>query len=198
MLPRFISGLANCHVKGLYSLVISDRVNDDIGMKRVFYCSIGCDMSLWSGAWLTKDGYDFRIKPHNHKQDVRLKRFFGDVENVMLKPTDGEHHLTVYEYAFCSALLNGKFELARVMTPSKVLRTSAPLEQLDMRWDEVHTVVAKPHSAWLVEEGKLAPPNMQRLWSTQPDLKLSEEGLYVPLARKELAVFDEMFQECDL
>lgn len=57
---------------------------------------------------------------------------------------------------------------------------------IDLHWSQIHTVVAEPESAWLVEEGKEAPPFIERCFSISHRLELSREGLYLPLTEEQL------------
>lgn len=175
---RFISGLANCHLPGLYSLVISERESEDVGMKRVFYASPFCKMHLWEGA-------DFLLRPHNHRQDITLTLLFGQAQNVLLKTGFGIHR--VFCYAFQSALLHGEFDLKRMHhDDAQVSLKPITKNPMYLHWSVVHTVTADPESAWLVEEGSSAQPDMERIWSTDHNLKLSTKGLYRPMDREEL------------
>ncbi len=64
-----------------------------------------------------------------------------------------------------------------------------------LHWSVVHTVRADRDSAWLVKEGMTAPEGMERLWSTDHDLKLSNRGLYRPMGRDELDNMARYFTE---
>ena len=104
--PMFISGLADCHIPGLYGLVISERQSDELGMRRVFYAGPDCKLPIMDGA-------DFAVKPHNHRQSIRLTPLFGSVHNVAVKLSQwGEMRLWCYRFG--SALLSGCFELERM------------------------------------------------------------------------------------
>lgn len=182
----FLSGLANCHIPGLYSLVLSGREGPSNGMRRVFYAGVDCRMPLFDGA-------DFRLKPHNHRQNITLTLLTGDASNVTLKTGFGDHR--VWCYKFKSALLNGEFALER-MNYENARTVSKPItpKGISLHWSIVHTVVARPMTAWLVEEGELAPPDMERLWSIDHDLKLSSKGLYEPMSAKGLETMWEMLR----
>src|ERR1700722_12101951 len=175
---KFLSGLANCHLPGLYSLVVSPRKSPTVGMKRVFYTGKHCRMDLWEGA-------DFRIKPHNHRQDIRLKLLFGEAVNVGLKFGAGEIH--TFKYKFTSALLNGEFGVERMEDQWCALH-EIPLRSMPLffSWSDVHTVTAVPGTAWLVEEFDLAPEGMERCYSVSHRLSLSSAGLYRPMDTEEL------------
>ncbi len=188
---KFLSGLANCHIPGLYSLVISERESATVGMRRIFYAGLDCKMGLWDGA-------DFRIKPHNHRQDIRLSRLFGRVSNVDVKLSEVHQwrsEFAVYEYAFGSALLDGQFSLRRVRLMMGDLIERPLTAPIYLHWSNVHTVVAEPGSAWLVEEGAVAPEGMERCYSVSHRLSLSSEGLYRPLDRERLGEMAELFDE---
>ena len=187
---KFISGLRNCHLPELYSLVLADRVSDTCGMRRVFYAASGlgdqaCNMQLW-------DGPDFRLKPHNHRQDITLTPLFGDVIQVGLKLSDTYGDFFVYKYKYEPALGSDAFTLER-MEYSKAKLVLEPLvKPVHMHWSDLHTIVAHPGSAWLVEEGQLAPAGMQRLYSTSHRLVLSNDGLYIPMTEYELRTVESL------
>lgn len=184
---KFQSGLANCHLPGLYSLVISPRDSPWVGMKRIFYAGVDCRMDLWDGA-------DFRLKPHNHRQDIRLTLLFGSAVNVGLRFGAGEIH--TFKYKFTSALLQGQFGLERMEDQWCSLRET-PLSStpLFLSWSDVHTVTAAPRSAWLVEELDLAPDGMDRCYSVSHRLSLSSAGLYEPMSYTQLAAMERFFTE---
>lgn len=187
---RFLSGLADCHLPGLYSLVLSERVSHEKGMRRIFYASQHCRMDLWDGA-------DFRLKPHNHRQNITLQLLFGNVSNVALKLSEvhqGRGEFVVYEYAFGSALLNGEFSLNRIRMHAADLRHKDLTERpLYLHWSNIHTVVAAPGSAWLVEEFAVAPEGMGRCYSVSHRLKLSSDGLYRKMSQGELEEMESVF-----
>lgn len=180
---KFISGLANCHIPGLYSLVISERTSIQEGMQRVFYAGPDCNMELFEEEWHV----DFRVKPHNHRQDLRLTHLFGTVQNVILTPSS-TYGMALWKYKFSSALLEGRFKA------KPICREYYSLHEHDLKetgptympWQTVHTVVARPHSAWLVEELELAAPGQERCFSTRDNLFLSNAGLYQLLTPAEL------------
>jgi hypothetical protein len=187
---KFVSGLANCHLPGLYSLVLSERESATVGMRRVFYAGVDCHMDLWDGA-------DFRIKPHNHRQDIKLTLLFGKVENVSMKIQPiGFEEFHVWKYEFGSALLNGQFDLKRREEVGVILK-AAPItkEGIHLHWSDVHTVTAKPHSAWLIEEGDRAPEGMERCYSISHHLEMSSEGLYQSMTADALLSMERVIQE---
>jgi hypothetical protein len=183
-MSRFLSGLANCHLPGLYSLVLSERQNSNIGMRRVFYVGKDCKMDLWEGA-------DFRLKPHNHRQSIRLKLLRGDAQNISINVGFGT--LRLWCYRFGSALLDGSFTLERMFYENAhTVARRIPEDGLYLHWNEVHTVTAEPGAAWLVEELELAPPDTARCWSVSDHLQLSNDGLYRPMIAEEIAEIEEL------
>lgn len=184
---KFISGLANCHLPGLYSFVVAERKSRTVGMRRIFYAGVDCRMDLWDGA-------DFRLKPHNHRQDITLNLLFGNASNVLMKSGsygEGETPFHVWRYRFKSGLIHGDFTVDR-MNEELVRVEETPLilgKPLPLHWSIPHTVVAAPLSAWLVEEGALAAPDTERIWSVSHRLTLSNEGLYLPMKRADLDQF---------
>ncbi len=189
---KFLSGLADCHLPGLYSLVLSERVSPEVGMRRVFYASQICRMDLWDGA-------DFRLKPHNHRQNIKLTLLFGKAANVDVKLSEVHQwrgEFAVYEYGFRSALLNGEFSVERIRMHAASLKMRDLTERpLYLHWSNIHTVVAAPRSAWLVEECALAPEGMERCYSVSHRLSLSSDGLYRKMDRAELDQMEELFDE---
>lgn len=182
---KFISGMLNCHLPGLSSLVISERKSKEVGMRRVFYAGIDCQMDLWDGA-------DFRLKPHNHRQDITITGLFGTARNVIVKTGYGPHRLWCYR--FTSGLLEGDFKLERMHHEDAQVYQTVPITENPQRlfWSTVHTVEAEPRSAWLVEEGAPAPENTSRLWSVNHNLTLSSKGLYEPMDEPTLRMFENL------
>ncbi len=142
-------------------------------------------MDLWDGA-------DFRLKPHNHRQNISLTLLFGKATNVTVSLGRGE--LAVWKYKFGSGLLEKDFTLDRMNREDATLKEK-PIthEPTSLHWSEVHTVVADPMSAWLVEEGPLAPPGMERCYSVNHRLEMSNAGLYCPLSPVSLRLFEKFF-----
>lgn len=180
----FISGLRNCHIQGVNSYVLRDRISPSEGMIRVFHCE-GARLS----ALYTAD--DFSIAPHNHRQDITLYHLYGNVANVSFGDSseDGE----VHEYLVGSALLGGQFSLERTVKSGGGLAlpveqvTAIPRSGLFLTVNDVHTIVASPASAWLVIEGQQAPETHQSLcYSTKWNLQLKSDGLYIPMSENEL------------
>lgn len=183
---RFVSGLSNCHIPGLYSLVLSGRASPEVGMRRVFFWDRDYSMDLWDGA-------DFRIKPHNHRQSITLRLLFGKAQNVDVK-FDRFGGLALWRYSFQSALLSGEFTVSRMNREDAGLWTrELTSEAIRLHWSDVHTVTAEPGTAWLIEEGELAPPGIERCWSVSDHLTLSNDGLYIPMEARQLSAMADFF-----
>lgn len=179
-----ISGLANCHLPGIYSLVLKPRQDSRDGMLRVFYTSKEAKLNV------LEDDNDFMVMPHNHRQDIMLYRLFGKVTNMQLflagaVPEDAK---AVHEYSFGSALLGGEFTLNYRRPDWGIYRREEITERgFYLKWSDVHTVIAEPESAWVVKEGDLAPePYVSLSYSRQPNKKLTSEGLYRKMGAEEL------------
>lgn len=194
MTLKFISGLADCHLPGLYSLVLNERKSADCGMRRVFYTTRR--MPLWD-----RDCGDFILKPHNHRQTISLTRLAGEVINWRFKlASDPDTGMDLHVFAFQSALLSGEFSTKHagtaVMNYTPERLTFAPLR---LHWSEVHTVTAQQGAVWLVDEFELAPTGREQCLSTQADLVLDPKLLYRPLDDAELrrveSVINEKLQE---
>lgn len=176
----FKSGLLNCHLPGIHSLVIEERKNNIEGMRRVFYVSRICEIGK-----LYRNG-DFNLRPHNHRQDLRFTLLFGEASHHLLKFGHGED--LAYCYRFKSALLTGDFEVEKLYSDT-INTVEEPITKTPrtLPWSTVHTVTAQPESAWLVEEGELAPAETSRCWSLSPRLKLDTTDLYQPMSARLLS-----------
>lgn len=186
MIPEMalLSGLGHCHVPGLHSYVIRERISNAHGMLRIFHNTGDSLVSL-----VGPNG-EFRLAPHNHRQDIRLFRIFGSAVNIDFSIDRLIHGKQQREWAFGSALLEGEVALSWLNTVD--LRVSnatlIPDDGLLLTCDQVHTVVAPKESAWLVVEGPLAPAKQKSLcYSLQTDFQLDSTGLYVPMTGTELS-----------
>ena len=172
---RILGGLANCHVKGLYSLVLTERLSPEKGMTRIFYVGPeGCDLSF---------RYNLKgersLLPHSHRQDVRLYKLAGDIENFLF--TESPNGITFNEFQYDSVLLGGKgFTLLREKVCMKETFSQLPTHSgLLLFKEDIHTIVAKPNSAWLVVEGAVIDgPTKCYTFNKNPRLA---ENLYQPM-----------------
>lgn len=182
-----ISGLANCHIPGVYSLVLKPRRSPEEGMLRIFYTTQGCKLD-----YLETDT-DFTVMPHNHRQDVSLHLLFGRAANRRLYLKGGVQR--VNEYIFGSALMDGSFSLKhnQLIKTARFVRDELHEEGISMKWSDVHTVVAAPLSAWVVKEGALAPePYTSLCYSRQDNKQLDATGLYRKMMPEELKLVTDL------
>lgn len=184
---KIISALANCHIHGLYSIVLRERVDEYKGMLRIFYVPESC-RSLER----LMTGNDYSLMPHNHRQDITLYGLFGHATNVMHKYVPKEENgMPKYEYSFGSALIDGEFSLN---LEKEVNQAGAKWDEIDTNGvcllaSDIHTVVAEPGSAWLVVEGKLSERESTRCYSMLANKKLSSEGLYESIPSSALSTW---------
>lgn len=173
---EILSGSENCHVPGLYSLVFKNRESDSRGMLRMFYCGESCT-SMSS----LRSSNDFSILPHNHHQDLILYRLTGKPKNVTLRFIKSGDY-PIYEYSFGSALLDGNFSLDFCKTRYATFSESSIGDGgLFIESNFVHTIVASPGDAWVVEEKTLRSTDT-RCYSFRHLDNLSSENLYIPMA----------------
>lgn len=178
----FISGRQNCHLKGLNSYVIRDRVSPSSGMVRVFHNTGDCVPSLldWEGRyWLA---------PHNHRQDITLSALTGRAYNVSFAWDSRAQSKTSLEWIFRSEILGeGLAAHWHDAGELRMINVEPILDGLFIGASEIHTVIAEPGAAWLVREGQVAPVGHKSLcYSTHSPFVLSLDGLYSPLDRDEL------------
>lgn len=182
-------GLWNCHVVGVQSLVLRERVDDNNGMYRIFYADsdvLNTNLPM-QGSVIQRD---FVLMPHNHKQDLKFTKLFGEVVQIWYEFGPSEDSL--YEYEFTSALHGGDFglQLRRCMPVKKVhahhMGSNGYCDcSFFMRSVDVHTVRATAGSAWLVEEGQLDKDLTPLCYSRFPDKKLDKTNLYKPMTDQE-------------
>lgn len=180
---RVVSGLANCHVPGLVSLVLEPRRSHSIGMLRVFYAQATAINDLLTGD-------DFSVLPHNHRQDITLVHLAGTEPinvHLSLLNVGTREHLQVWEYGFGSALLDGQFTLVPHGVRMAALRESPITTRgLFLPSAAVHTVRAEEGAAWAVQEGKVAT-HATFCYSLKRDLQLDQADLYRPLSSEEIS-----------
>lgn len=176
-----ISGLANCHVKGLFSLVLRERQSPTEGMVRIFYAGQESEIGYLYGE------NDFNVMPHNHRQDITLYRLFGDAVNVHVDMHGGTELLA--EYEFKSAILGGDLSLKfrGFQHHARTIREQITEDGVALRAWAVHTVVAQKESAWVVKEGALAEePYVSVCYSASSKKTLNRDGLYKVMSKEEI------------
>jgi len=187
---KLLSGIANCHVVGVNSYVIQERVNSSQGMVRIFHATGGHSLATMFGS-----DCDFSLLPHNHRQDIELILLYGQVEHFVfcIKPASS-YALPVYEMRFSPVLLGGDGEF-RSLGASRI---SAPLAS-DMQvgsvvpvpYQTVHGMrVRSKSAAWAVREKAEAPKGWDpSCYSMLASKTAPKDGFYVPLSQPELSRF---------
>lgn len=176
-----IAGLANCHIAGVYSLVFRERIDDCNGMIRVFLVDPLQPSPL---ATIVRDD-DYAVMPHNHQQDLTLTALAGDPQNIT--PIFDDRLINTTRYRFQSALAGGEFGLVRDGGAGISGHQSRALGKgLRLPARALHTIVAAPGDAWVVEEGAKARNVVSACYSLLPDKKLDRTGLYVPMNHEDM------------
>jgi hypothetical protein len=185
-----LSGLKNCHIKNIHSLVFKERTNEYWGMNRLFYAAKGHSIGRLFG-----EGGDFCLLPHNHRQSISIELLFGQVSNLRFFDAD---HLTLpcFEYHFDSAVLGGNGSLqsmrsVKISAPSwERLVPGCPIK---LEWNQVHGMVVHSEvAAWIVREGFTAPSTALTsvlTYSMVPEKKLDMRGLYEPMDASTISKF---------
>lgn len=188
---KFISGMANCHVPGVYSIVFEQRTTALTGMLRMFYAETDVLARL-------EDDNDFVVMPHNHRQNLALSRLCGRPYQVWLDFHSGKDTLHCYQFKK-SALLEGEFDLEWKSKLTKCDLFPDPIRDYTyMAWDQAHTVMAPAGSAWAVQELELAPERgLQVCFSRSNNKRLDSFGLYEKLSNEETAeVVRKVYELC--
>lgn len=177
---RVESGLHNCHAFGVESLVL--RTNRDGSLIRIFHATGTHTLQR-----LFRDNGHFVVGVHNHNKALRLRRLFGDIWNVELRPTSTPEASCLYRYPFTSALNNPDgFNLGKPVI-RRMSITTRRLIDVAMRPHDTHTVlVPASTAAWLVEEGPTVPNFQKYIYSPKSDLSLNSVGLYIPMNPRHL------------
>lgn len=178
---HFISGRKNCHLAGLNSYVLSERVSPQTGMLRIFHNTGDCLPAL------TLDG-KYCLAPHNHRQDITLSILKGAAYNVNFSYDSRAPEKHFYEWMFYSQIVDGEIKANFHGTGDLRIAQIEPIRDgLFLHAAQIHTVVAEPGAAWLVTEGLVAPKDHKSLcYSRHGDFKLSQDGLYSELNAGEL------------
>lgn len=156
------NALANCHAKGVYSIVL--RKFDDGKLLRMFFASRHHD--LWKNDF---QAFASRQQPlgvaiHSHHCDIQIHGLMGTVRNIRCRiekkhTYKKQNNLKAFRYtsSITNGTKNGKFVLEgteRIVI--KDVENIHSSTSVAMRANELHTVyVDKGHeAAWLVLEGK--------------------------------------------
>lgn len=183
----FISGLRNYHKVGMNGYIIRKRQSEHVGMLRIIH-TVGNGLST-----LHKSDGDFNFAPHNHRQDIRLIGLMGTAYNVTFNFNPRLSGHFGHEYRFDSELVEGKMGVHWHGCGDLDIDDISPItaEGIGMESQAIHTIIAEPGAAWIIDEGDLAtlayPQHKNLCYSKRGDFKLeTTHELYQPMTQKEL------------
>lgn len=133
--------IADCHIKGLFSLVVGGTENGEL--TRIFYA--------------TKKIKPFQAQLHSHCYDLDIGVVHGNVKHhIATRASELEHCNSLVwmnEYKYCSPL-NGGTGLSYLQeTPVNLFDIDLPVgAELNLSYDEIHTVSCSKGSIWIVKE----------------------------------------------
>lgn len=184
------NSLANCHAKGLYSVVL--KKFEDGKLLRMFYASEEHD--LWKNNYkeVGPRTQSLGLAIHSHHCDIQILGVYGKMINIRCvvdkksKVYKKQQKLKAYKYT--SSILNGKKnakfvevgqENIKIKTVENINRGTA----IHMNTDELHTVYVEKgqEAAWFILEGK-EDENYDSLCYSDDDLtKFEFENYYKPV-----------------
>ncbi len=188
---KFISGLRNCHLPGVDSLVLRDRISPSQGMIRLFYNSSSKEMKN-----LKQDDGRYVLAPHNHRQDISLYRVSGNPVNINFFVDRRSHDHYHIEMKFGSAITDGKLRTDYRDCVDLYLQDANVVpgrEGMALPYQQVHTMLSSPGDSWLVVEGQVAPEGtIPYCYSPTKNglLEFDQSGLYQTMTEFELSLFD--------
>ena len=183
----FAGSVANCHVPGVYSIVLFS--DPELGMIRFYY------QPKFSGklSSLTDNKGSFNLGVHNHSFDIAKVPITGQLANVRFKEADpyGVAPMKLKRYFSYSTLRAGEtmsveFELPEI----EVLR---PGEATVMEASDLHTVVTGKTgaTAWMVFEGPPKNNIPSYIYSTDYGFEVSSEGLCESVSYEDSKIFTQ-------
>jgi hypothetical protein len=170
------SGVANCHVPGLYSLVFDEDT-------RVFI------LEDWTS--LAANLFGEAVGLHNHHRSISIKVIQGELLNISAKPNRGIPHPSALKlWRWDSRLRGGKGKftgpdseqfLSSEWTIQALSQATPPLF---IPSKELHTVqqVSK-RAVWVVRELGKSSGKPTANWSMRDLSKWSQKDLYVPMSK---------------
>lgn len=175
-LDKPISGVANCHVSGLYSLVFTEDI-------RVFI------VDDWTP--LAANLFGEAVGLHNHHRNIAIKVIQGEILNISAKANRGIPHPSGLKmWRWDSKLRGGKGKftgpdpeqfLSSEWTVQALSKTTPPLF---IPSKELHTVqqVSK-RAVWVVRESGKSSGKPTVNWSMKDLTKWSQKDLYLPMSK---------------
>ncbi len=171
--------LVNCHVKGLHSLVFTEKP-----LIRLFITDINHEM--WKNTE-SNNFQDLSVGIHNHHCNLTLECIYGRFVNYQfINPVSGGYLFQKWQYQSainskeCKFLLNGYENLALHITQSGIGSHSIHLNSNDL-----HTIwVQKGQKcAWFVYEGQENPNYTPLCYSNNDLTNFDSSELYKPMDR---------------
>lgn len=169
-----ISGVYNCHVRGLNSFMMTDNL-------RVFVSTNWTPLSV--------NYYGDAVGFHNHHRDIELQILYGEIFNVQAFPVIGQRHPFGFNaWEWDSSLRGGKGKFTKLQTqlnisPKMLTTCLAPdSPAFPIRNNELHTVVQYSKvAAWAVTESGPSMSSRTLNWSRGKLDEWSADDLYVPM-----------------
>jgi hypothetical protein len=178
---EIINAIADCHVKGLTSIMLHEAPGNSI---RLFYAHADHEMH-----WSCDMADPMPLAIHAHRTDISLVGLFGEAASIVYKRQQGAPWFQACRFA--SQIADGEASLVALNRWVSLAEDRARLlcfgsdQHLDAR--ELHTVTVPrgQAAAWLVMEGCVDEDPSSICYTNNPTW--NPEGLYRP-ASCELAL----------
>jgi len=167
--------LFNCHVKGVYSIMLLDSPGKTI---RLYITDVDHELNPFMNRVINV-GY------HPHHCDLTLKIVEGTLTNITVEETDDiDSDFEIDKYLYKSKISKGEMRFDHIgRTDMKYIdrKILDKGDELFMKADEIHTVSVEKDKicAWLVFEGKSDPKYIPYCYSTTNLNYENGEGLYI-------------------
>jgi hypothetical protein len=187
---QVISGIENCHLPNVDSIVVRQRINEREGMIRIFFARQGHPLKE-----MFSEAGDFACLPHDHRQAITIAPLFGSIYNHRFllphQSSSGSLGWPVKTYVYDSPLLDGAGNLRQCEAVFETLIYSSR-QKLDRHQEmtaaTVHTMtVSSPSAAWVVIEGEQRRTGNPTCYSLVHGKKIDTTGLYTPMSHSVLA-----------
>lgn len=177
------SAFANCHCKGLFSIMLHDEPGNRV---RMFIASTEHEL-------ITADGRP-SLAVHPHRTDICLTRIYGQVTNHVLRPVRYDaSHLggQIYKECSYSSGIDEESALTETGTLGRLVEVLRDVvgDCTSLRAEALHTVTVERgrSAAWLVFEGAPNKTYKPYCWSLAPD-EFDPRSLYVPIDPNDVPV----------
>lgn len=173
-MPLPVSGVANCHVLGLYSFII----NDDL---RVFATTDWTTLS----SNIRGEALGF----HDHHRDISIKVLTGQILNVQPEMNRGNPCPEFKKWRWDSKLRGGAGDFAKASPSVEFVSNRTLIEELSartppafLRHEDFHSVVQlSKRAVWVVREHGASTLAETTTWSREDLSKWSSRDMYQPL-----------------